>query len=369
MRIPLFSYIILTRSVVTVGQACFTVDETVLAVSRATSKNFPALPLLESNNYLSIGLQIISATLSLIGVLLSRGPTNWNRLQTNYFLKKFKELAGTVKKSALHSKLPCFFPVFFGFSVLTALLSCTARALSAYLFVARLLKPFPVLITYFIGILVVPAIFFSALLFNGVNMLNNAAKFIEKPSFSFQLGSALSVFSCISTAVAMRFFILHFFNQFTQNPAYQIPLQILFSVAELMMGLFTMTASFQANWWRETKFLLTQSPLLMGLMVGDTLTGWLGYSLITWYSISTDLLKQVTVLSPPFMFFMLALSAGIALLPSLTYQHYLLSSIADGFFLVKAFLQRPKTTFKNGFPRPLPLRDTREPATVPTFKA
>jgi hypothetical protein len=118
-------------------------------------------------------------------------------------------------------------------------------------------------------------------------MMTKAIDYCKNPTLNYQRKDIMPLMGTLSNAIAMRFFILHFLDRQHASNAIQMTGQVIFPLAEFIMGLFTMVASFGDDWKAQAKSNLKHSCLFTGLIAGDGLTTWLGYYTITWYSIFT----------------------------------------------------------------------------------
>lgn len=276
-----------SKTIYNVGAACLTVDATVMAIyCLMEHNNNQAIPSQGVENF-SISLQIITATFSTIVVMLSRYPKIWKNLKVSKLEKKLSALQEELQDCGRLRKW-----LLVGIGVF-GLLACIARGISAYLGTEVILgdrlsfeKTGVAIFAWLVAISVVV----SSMCFYLVSMLTAAARYLKQPTFRpSDKGIVVGLVGVIFTSVAMRFFIKEFLDRQDASSAGQIIGQSVFSLAELIMGLFTVASSFKAGWKDDAKQKMKSSGLFTFFVVGDALTTWLGYSTITLYSILIDI--------------------------------------------------------------------------------
>lgn len=292
-----FLLISASKTLVNIGQACLTVDATFLALNCLSQYHEKTIDYDNDVSALNIAAQTTAVIFSTLMVALTRYQSIWKHLNLENLQEEFKNTQNAIKDLPRKRRIALFIIGFLGF------LSCVARGLSAFLGVEVILSDrvglhsSGVIVVGWIALLTV---MISAMCFNLSNMLASVAKYLKEPSLSFRPSVMVSMIATVSNAVAMRFFILHFLDRQNANEAGQFIGQSVFTVAEFVMGLFTMVSSFDESWKDNAKETLTHAWPLTVIIVGDAITAWLGYSTITWYSILTDLFLNKQI-APDFM--------------------------------------------------------------------
>lgn len=349
-----------SKTVYNVGAACLTVDAMVMAMYCLIEyNNKQAIPSQGLKDF-SISLQAIAATFSTIVVVLSRYPEIWKNLKISQLqetldaLKEELQDCGRLRKWLL-----------VGIGVF-GLLACIARGISAYLGTEVILgdrlsfeKTGVAIFAWLIAITVV----ISSMCFYLVSMLTAAARYLKQPAFKLSAGVVVGFIGVIFTSVAMRFFIKEFLDRRDASSAGQITGQIVFSVAELIMGLFTTTYSFKSGWKKKAKQKMRSSGLFTFFVVGDAVSTWLGYSTITLYSILIDIFllqssasKDSTSVcvsdsdseSLALSWTFLTVSWMVAIPATLAYFNYLIKYAKKGYDGFVEALKLPSACFKDG---------------------
>ena len=273
------------KTLVTVGQGALTVDTTVRSLNCLESSNHENANYSHFVHHLSIALQVVAIVFSVSIITLTRYPAIWQKLTIHGLYSKFRDLDEAFHSSSKKQKAALIFIALFGIG------SCFARGLSGYLSVEVVgdrLKANAVAIAVCAWVTAI-SVCVSSMCFNLSNLLSSAIKYIKEPGVSFRPSVMISMIATISNAVAMRFFVMKFLERRHASFVGQIVGQSIFTMAEFVLGLFTMVSSFEHGWKQRAKEALTNGKLLAFLMGGDALTTWLGYSMITWYSILTNL--------------------------------------------------------------------------------
>ncbi|MCB1827927.1 MAG: hypothetical protein KDH94_05815, partial [Coxiellaceae bacterium] len=287
--------------------------------------------------------QAIAAFFSTALVIFTRYPAIWDKLSEQKTRAAIQFLLDEKRVMSRSSKALLSVIALFGF------LSCIARGLSAYLFAEILLgdrfgvNPVVVAIIAWLAALTVTL---STMSFNLSNMLSNAARYLKKPTVVFRWDLVISFIATLTQAIAMRFFILTFFDRRQANLTTQIFGQAIFGFAEFVLGLFTMVASFEKGWQQTAKNNMKSAPFLAFIMLGDSITAWLGYSAPTWYSILTSVflneptatLQDVSACSAKasaidlkLRWSFVGLSCVMGIPATLAYMHYLLAYARSGY--------------------------------------
>ncbi len=304
---------------------------------------------------LNISLQILAATSSTVLVILSRSPKIWENVSIDNIKKKYAELDTELKGCSRKRKGILIFIGLFG------VLSCVSRGLSAYLGTEVILHErlkVQTTVTIIVQWLVAVTVTVSALCFNLSNMLTSAAKFLKEPSLKPSVKVFFAFIAILTGAIVTRFFIKEFLHRRDASEVGQIIGQGVFFLAEFIMGLFTMGASYEGDWWTEAKKQLGSSKVFSTIVIADVVSTWLGYASITLYSILTDLVIAGSVAhqndevcpadqtSKDFALRVtfLAIAYVVSMPLVVAYFNYLLKYTMTGFETVKKFAGSPKAS-------------------------
>ena len=275
-----------SKTLYNVGSAFLTVDATVNAVFCLVNYNDKQALLSKELEGFNLSLQIIAATFSTLLVMMSRYPAIWDKLSIKNLEDMYSELKDEVSDCGRGRQALLLAIGFFGF------LACVARGLSAYLGTEVILrerftvadKP-AIAVQSMVGITVT----ISAMCFNLSNMLTSAAKYLNAPKKISVFKAVFGFVAILTSAIVMRFFIKSFLDRRDASETVQVIGQSIAFVAEFVMGLFTMGASFEGNVFQTTRTNLCSSKLFATLVMGDVITTWLGRTLITLYDVLSDI--------------------------------------------------------------------------------
>ncbi len=343
-----------SKTIYNVGQACLTVDATVMAIYCLSSYYNKPDAMNKNLEIFSIAMQVFAATISTTVVVWSRYKSISDNLSIEGIKTQYAKLQEELKDCNKKSIALFVSIAFFG------VLSCVAPGLSAYLGTEVIFRErFKIInvgveiAAWIIGITVTV----SALCFNLSNMLREAAKYLNKPSFKISFKIVFGFIAVLSGAVVTRFFIKEFLDRRGVNETDQIIAQSVFFLAQFVMDCFTMGSSLKEGWWGAAKTTLKSSLILSTFMFLDVASTWLGYASITLYSILSNVFIERSASSHTVMFcpadqtstdFALRWSfVGLALVIGvpmvISYFNYILDKTEKGYSRMVGFLKSTPT--------------------------